>query len=52
MTDDDLERVLAVYCDCYEQAGIEPLLLDEAREKMQRFHDLLAPAFEEGTRMH
>jgi len=45
MTDEDLDRVLALYFDCCEQAGIEPLPLDEAREKMNRYTALLVPAF-------
>jgi len=52
MTDEDLDRVLALYLSCCEQIGIEPLPLDEEREKMQRYHDLLAPAFEAEFRVH
>jgi len=44
--------VLTLYISCCEQAGMEPLPLDEAREKMQRFHALLAPAFEAEFRVH
>jgi hypothetical protein len=50
--DRELDRVLALYRDCYEQSGVEPLDDHEARELARRLHDLLAPAFEVTFRVH
>jgi len=52
MTDENLDRVLDLYFSCCEQAGIEPLPLDEARAKMIRYAALLEPAVEAEFRLH
>jgi len=52
MDDEDLDGVLALSVSCCEQAGFEPLPLDEAPEKAQRYHASPAPASDAQFRMY
>jgi hypothetical protein len=52
MDDAELERFLADYYAMCEQAGVEPLPPDEAREKAKAYARILAPAFEISFRLH
>jgi hypothetical protein len=52
MDDVDVERILTDYYAMCEQAGVEPLPDDEAREKARVMLDVLAPAFEVELRRH
>jgi len=50
--DADLERMLASYYRMCEQAGIEPLPNDEARQQARAMMGALPPAFEVEFRQH
>lgn len=53
MDDDrDLDQLLLTYYAMCEQAGIEPLPPDEAREQAEAFTKLLLPAFAISFRQH
>jgi hypothetical protein len=50
--DDDLDQLLATYYAMCEQAGVEPLPPDEAREQAKTLTKLLKPAFAVSFRQH
>jgi hypothetical protein len=53
MDDDlDLDQLLRTYYAMCEQAGVEPLPEDEAREQAKEFTKLLVPAFAVSLRQH
>jgi hypothetical protein len=49
---DDIEQLLATYYAMCEQAGVEPLPPDEAREPAEALTRILQPAFKVSFRQH